>query len=139
MQRNALGDAQDEELIRLADVRAEEPSAPWYALHVQPRHEKFVARMLQIKGFEEYLPVYKTKRKWSDRIMETELPLFPGYVFCRFDWSSRILPALTIPGVLRVLGLGRKPLPIDEREMHAVRMIVDSGQAARPWPMPRVI
>ncbi|PYV81621.1 MAG: hypothetical protein DMG05_29645, partial [Acidobacteria bacterium] len=56
----------------------------WFALVVRSQHEKMVASVLHSKGYEEFLPLYTVKRRWSDRIKQLELPLFPGYVFCRF-------------------------------------------------------
>ena len=130
--------APGDELNRETEIEAGGSTIPWYAVQVRPRHEKTVARVLQNKGVEEYLPLYKMRRRWSDRSVETELPLFPGYVFCRLDWTRRILPVLTTPGVLRVLGVGGTPMPVDERELQAVRLIVKSGRAMRPWPMPQI-
>ncbi len=115
-----------------------EAQLPWYALQVRPRYEKFVAGMLRNKGVEEYVPLYTSVRRWSDRSVKLPLPLFPGYVFCRLDWSRRVAPVLTTPGVLRVVGVGSTPLEVDERELQAVRAIEKSGHAARPWPMPEV-
>lgn len=120
------------------EVENDGVSIPWYAVHVRPNYEKTVARVLQNKGVEEYLPLYTERRRWSDRFVDTELPLFPGYVFCKLDWTRRILPVLTTPGVLRVLGVGRIPAPVDEQELQAVRLVVKSGLAVRPWPMPRI-
>ncbi len=71
------------------------PKDPWYAVQIRPRTEKLVAQVLDHKGFENYLPLYKARRRWSDRLKEMELPLFPGYIFCRLDFSRRILPLLT--------------------------------------------
>src|SRR5438876_2799562 len=82
----------------------------WYALQVRPRFEKVVALHLQHKGYEEYLPVYRSRRRWSDRIQEVEFPLFPGYIFCKFDVRQR-LPILVIPGVMSVVGIGKSPTP----------------------------
>jgi transcription antitermination factor NusG len=66
-----------------------------------------------------------------------ERPLFPGYVFCRFDQGDR-LPILVTPGVVGVVGLGKTPVPIPEAEMKAVEGIVRSGLPATPWPFLRV-
>ncbi len=106
----------------------------WYALCVRARHERIAWSVLQNKGYETYLPLYRSRRKWSDRITELELPLFPGYVFCRFDPSDRRVPILTTPGVQHIVGAGRSPLPVDESELAAVRAVIASGLAAEPWP-----
>ena len=105
----------------------------WYALHVKSRSEKLVAAITQNKGFEEFLPLCKVRRRWSDRVQTVELPLFPGYLFCRIGAESR-LPILTIPGVLGFAGIGRTPLPIEDREIAAIQTAVASGLVSEPWP-----
>ncbi|MEI9813643.1 MAG: UpxY family transcription antiterminator [Acidobacteriota bacterium] len=112
--------------------------APWYVLQVRPRYESLVAELLDQKEVEHYLPLYTTRKRWSDRFVESKQPVFPGYIFCRLDYNSRVLPVLTTPGVLRVLGVGRTPVPVDEQELEAVRLVVESGRAASTGPMPKV-
>lgn len=89
--------------------------------------------MLRYKGYDPFLPSYKVQRRWSDRTKETELPLFPGYVFCRLDPANR-LPVLTATGVVGIVGIGKTPQPIEEREIEAIRAVIESGLASRPWP-----
>lgn len=111
---------------------------PWYAVQLRPRTEKLTAQILEHKGFENYLPLYKIRRRWSDRFKELELPLFPGYVFCRLDLSRRILPLLTTPGVVRILGVGRAPVAVPEHEIEAIDLIIRSGYPVSPWHAPRI-
>jgi transcription antitermination factor NusG len=87
--------------------------------------------VLAAKGFEPYLPCYRVKRRWSDRVVETTVPLFPGYVFCRFDSSQRV-PVISTPGVVSVVGSGKVPTPIDESEIEAIQAILLSGVPAVP-------
>ena len=105
----------------------------WYALQLRSRFEKVVAMHLRGKGYEEYLPVYSSRRQWSDRVKQIELPLFPGYIFCKFDINDR-LPLLVIPGVISVVGFGGVPMPVPEAEIAAVERIVTSGTKYGPWP-----
>src|SRR6185369_14563329 len=98
---------------------------PWYALHVRSQHEKIVASTLRGKGYEQFLPLYRTKHRWSDRMKVIERPLFPGYVFCRFDLQKR-LPILVTPGVLLIVGVRKTPLPVVESEISALQSIVNS-------------
>jgi len=104
----------------------------WYAVQLRPRFEKLVALHLKDKGYEHYLPMYRSRHRWSDRIKEIELPLFPGYIFCKFDVSHR-LPVLVVPGVISIVGSGKHPLAIPEQEISAVQKIVNSGMAYGPW------
>lgn len=106
---------------------------PWYSLHVRSRSEKLVADALAQKGYEAFLPLWRRERRWSDRVKKVELPLFPSYLFCRFDARQR-LPILTTPGVLAILGAGKTPVPVDNDEIAAVDAIVRSGLPAEPQP-----
>ncbi len=108
-------------------------SYPWYAVRVKSRHENTVASHLHARGYQAFLPLYKSRNRWSDRFKEIELPLFPGYVFCQFDVLNR-LPVLSIPGVVYVVGVGRTPVPIDETEIAAIQATVKSGLPSQPWP-----
>lgn len=105
----------------------------WYALRVRSRFENTVATHLQARGYESFLPLYKCRHQWSDRFREIELPLFSGYVFCRFNPLNR-LPILTIPGVVHVVGVGRNLVAIDESEIAAIKTAVNSGLPRQPWP-----
>ena len=104
---------------------------PWYALQVRPRFEKMIASMLLQKGYEGYLPLYRHRSRWSDRIKEVQLPRFTGYLFCRFDVNHR-LPILVTPGVMKIVGIGKIPHPVDEAEIAALQSIVISGLQAEP-------
>lgn len=106
---------------------------PWYALQTRTGYEKIASTVLDGKGYRYYLPVYKKKRRWSDRVVELEQPLFPGYVFCRFDVNQR-LPIFTTPGVIAIVGLGKNPSPIAEQEIHAIQTILESNLFAEPCP-----
>jgi len=65
---------------------------PWFAIRTRPRWEKLVHQALEGKGYEAFLPLYKSRRRWCDRIKELEVPLFSGYLFCRLDLEARRLP-----------------------------------------------
>lgn len=106
---------------------------PWFALHVRTRHEAGVAAHLEGMGYEDFLPLYKTRTRWSDRTKEIEAPLFPGYLFCRFDPQNR-LPILKTPGVIQVVGYSRQPIPVEETEIEAIQALVASGIPSQPWP-----
>jgi transcription antitermination factor NusG len=105
----------------------------WFALQIRSRWEGTTAGLLRGKGLETLLPTYSTKRKWSDRFKVVEAPLFPGYVFCRFDVHNR-LPVLITPGVISVVGRGKTPVAVDDREILSIQSAVGSGIRMEPWP-----
>jgi transcription antitermination factor NusG len=106
---------------------------PWFAVQVRTSTEATAVNLLQNKGYECYLPLAKSRRHWSDRMKILERPLFPGYLFCRFDVHNR-LPILKTPGVLQIVGVGKTPVPVDEMEMNAIQKLGESGLQAHPWP-----
>jgi transcription antitermination factor NusG len=105
----------------------------WFALQIRSRWEGATAELLRAKGLETLLPTFTTKRKWSDRFKVVESPLFPGYVFCRFDVHNR-LPVLITPGVISVVGRGKTPVAVDDAEIHSIQAAVQSGIHVEPWP-----
>lgn len=108
-------------------------SQRWFALQVRTRWESSTAVLLEGKGYQTFLPTYKTKKRWNGRTREVDAALFPGYVFCQFDALKR-LPILVTPGVISVVGRGRIPLPVDDSEIAAIQTVVASGFRVEPWP-----
>jgi transcription antitermination factor NusG len=107
----------------------------WFAVAVKPRQEKLAARVLRDQGLEDYLPLYRARRRWSDRLKEIETPLFAGYVFCRFALQDRA-PVLRTPGVRSIVTFGGRPAPVSDSEISALRQAVGSGRAVEPWSEP---
>jgi transcription antitermination factor NusG len=105
----------------------------WFAIRVKSRCEKVVSEALRQKGYDEFLPMYWSRRRWSDRVKVMQLPLFAGYLFCRFSPLERVR-ILATPGVVLIVGQGRTPLPIDAEEVNAIRVAVTSGHRVEPWP-----
>ncbi len=100
---------------------------------VRPGQEKSASRALSDRGYEEFTPLRRVRRQWSDRVKELEVALFPGYLFCRFDADKR-LPVLTAPGVFGIVSFGGVPHPLDDGEVSSVKALVASGKETQPWP-----
>src|SRR5579862_5344160 len=105
----------------------------WFAIRVRSRCEKVVAMAARIKGFEDFLPLHRRRRHWSDRSKWVSVPLFPGYLFCRLNPEDRF-SLLTIRGVMHIVGVGRIPEPVDEQEILAIQHAVRSDAPVEPWP-----
>ena len=105
----------------------------WFAIAVKPRHEKRVAQVLDTKGYETFLPLYKHRHQYAARRRDFDLPLFPGYVFSRFDVFKR-LPVMVTPGVSRILGVGIYPTPVDPVEISSLRTTLDKAVSAKALP-----
>src|SRR5581483_7566612 len=77
----------------------------WYAIRVRRQHEAIASQSLRSRGLEEFLPLYESRRRWTDRVKVVKLPLFTGYVFCRFPVSQRAL-VLSAAGCIQILKFG---------------------------------
>jgi len=94
----------------------------WLALTTRPRYEMSAAELLAGKSLEVYVPTYRQRIRWSDRIKIVEKPLFPGYIFCNFEFDDR-LKVLRTSGVTSIVSLDGSPYPISETELETVRRI----------------
>jgi transcription antitermination factor NusG len=106
---------------------------PWFAILARTGRERTATMLLENAGYECYLPVSKFVRRWSDRMKEVEVPLFPGYLFCRMNQHNR-LPVLMTPGVIQIVGVGKTPIPVEEQEIAAIQHVGKSGLPTMPWP-----
>jgi len=83
------------------------------------------------------VPLFKQKRRWSDRVKIVNVPLFTGYVFLRFI-RENAHPVITTPGVLRLVGTAGGPTPIDDSEIEALQLATRSGLHYGPCAFLRV-
>ena len=77
--------------------------------------------------------MYTVARHWTDRVHTIELPLFTGYMFCRFDVRYR-LPILITPGVMSIVGVAGQPASIADHEISSIRRAATSGLKCSPLP-----
>jgi transcription antitermination factor NusG len=105
----------------------------WYAAYTCANHEKRVAAELGARDVEHFLPLYSSVRRWKDRRVQLDLPLFPGYIFVRLDFCDRLRVA-QIPSVVRLVGFGGLPTVLPDTEMGILRSGLLRGLRAEPHP-----
>jgi transcription termination/antitermination protein NusG len=105
----------------------------WYAAYTCANHEKRVAEQLGVREVEHFLPLYASVRRWKDRRVTLDLPLFPGYVFVRISLRDR-LQVQQLPGVARLIGFNGAPTALPETEVEALRASLEAGVRAEPHP-----
>ena len=103
----------------------------WYAAYTCAQHEKRVAEQFTERALENFLPQYESVRRWKDRRVRLQLPLFPGYVFVRLALRDR-LRVLETPSVVRLVGFNRRPTALPDKEIEALRTCVAARLAAEP-------
>jgi len=105
----------------------------WYAAYTCANHEKRVREQLEQRSIESYLPVYEAVRRWKDRRMRLQLPLFPGYVFVHMALVDR-LRVLQVPSVVRVVGFNGHLAALPDAEIEGLKTGLSGGVRAEPHP-----
>jgi len=125
----AVGDA-----AFLNNAEATSAAQPrWYAVYTCANHEKRVAEQFAGRGVEHFLPQYESVRRWKDRRVHLQLPLFPGYLFVHMVGQERFR-VLQVPGVVRMVGFNGSPTPMPEEDLERVREFLGHGLRAEPHP-----
>ena len=125
------GQGRDLEALDLLPDSFLEPR--WYAAYTCAQHEKRVAAELGMREVEHFLPLYSSVRRWKDRRVTLELPLFPGYVFVRLALRER-LRVVQIPSVVRLVGFNGLPTALPDEEMEILRTGICQSLRAEPHP-----
>jgi transcription antitermination factor NusG len=105
----------------------------WYAAYTSANHEKKVSVELRRRSVEYFLPLYPSIRRWKDRRVKLDMPLFPGYIFVHFALRDR-LRVLQIPGVVRFIGFDTYATPVPDIDINRIRGILTQGFRAEPHP-----
>lgn len=116
-----------------AALPAEFREPHWYAVQTRANHEMRVREQLELRTVENYLPVYESVRRWKDRRVRLEVPLFSGYVFVRLALCDR-LRVLQIPSVARLVGFGGWPYALADEEIQTLRQGLTPEMRAEPYP-----
>jgi transcription antitermination factor NusG len=110
-------------------------SPQWYGYRVRSRHEKLVSRSLRTKAYEEFLPLTRCRRGWVDRVKVVEIPLFPGYIFCRSN-EREIGRIRSTVGIIDVVRAGSSPVPVRTEEIESLRQAVRHELPMESYPTP---
>jgi transcription elongation factor/antiterminator RfaH len=117
------------EMARIADDQA-----AWYVIQAQTRKEAEVEMALQREGIEIFLPMVTISSRRRDRKVTLRGPLFPGYLFINDRLDTKIFhKVVKTQYVFRLLGYGKRPTPISDAEVEAIKTIVSSPRAYYPW------
>jgi transcription antitermination factor NusG len=117
----------------LQGEQAAQAEPHWYAAYTCAQHEKRVAEQFSQRAVEHFLPLYSSVRRWKDRRVRIEMPLFPGYVFVRLALRER-LRVLQVPSVVRLVGFGGLPAALPDEQVEILRAGMDGQLRAEPHP-----
>jgi transcription antitermination factor NusG len=113
----------------------QDPLAPvnWYAAYTSRNHEKKVAAELERRSLTSFLPLYDSVRRWKDRRIKLQVPLFPGYIFVHIPLEER-LRVLKVPGVVRIVAFNGCAVSVPETEITRIQDILNRGLRTEPHP-----
>ena len=112
-------------------------AAAWYVARTRSRHEKLVAGQWRQAGLDFWLPQLRLRKRWSDRYVSIDEPLFAGYLFLHGDAKACDL-AVRARGVVQFVGFGRGPVPVPDQEIMGIRRALESGLRCDPCPYLKV-
>jgi transcription antitermination factor NusG len=96
----------------------------WFAVHTKPRFEKRVTEILTRKKIENYYPINRVLRQWSDRKKLVNEPLFPYFVFIKIA-DSELLSLKQIEGVINFVYWLGGPAIIRNSEIELIKQFLD--------------
>lgn len=107
-------------------INTEPVTFRWFACYTKPRAEKVVNDRLKESEIECYLPLQRTRRKWSDRMKWVHEPLIKSYIFVRID-SSAYNKVLQIEGILRFVTFEKRAVPIPDSQIDTIKLLLGQG------------
>ncbi|HXY13602.1 MAG TPA: UpxY family transcription antiterminator [Terriglobales bacterium] len=119
--------------IRASQPEVSERATQWYAVYTCANHERRIAEQFAARRIEHFLPQYESIRKWKDRKVRLQFPLFPGYLFVHLALRNR-LQVQQVPGVVHLVGFNGTPTAIADEELLRIRDVMNRGMRAEPHP-----
>ena len=107
----------------------------WYVVNTKPRQEKTAQWHLERLNVEVFCPRLKQKKLIRRRSQEVVGPLFPGYLFARFDVDTHYRAVHYSQGVRGVVGFGSDPAKVDEEMIESIRSRLEDGCMILPSPL----
>ena len=99
----------------------------WYAVNTKAHCEAFACASLDRLGVEVFLPMLKEQKVIGGSRHPTTSPLFPRYLFAKFDVSHQLRAVKYAQGVKSIVTFGRGPSMVDESIIDAIRSQLTDG------------
>ena len=111
-------------------------SLRWYVVQSKPREEERALHYLKEKGFDTYLPRMEVVRVRKLKNVKTKNPLFPGYLFCRFNKKDESLAHVRwTRGVKKILPESVSPMFVDDEIVQAIHSLEQEDGVIRKKPL----
>jgi transcriptional antiterminator RfaH len=113
--------------------RFEGASPPWIVINTHAHREHLALDHLHRQEFEAYCPMIRKRRSHARRVDSVLRPLFPNYLFARFnDHRGGWRPILSTCGVRTIVRAGDRPSLIDDAFIIGLKSREIDGAIVRP-------
>jgi len=120
---------------RGADSSQRNGALSWYVVQSKPREEERALHFLQEKGFHAYLPRMEVVKMRGFKNTKTQKPLFPGYLFCRFNIGANLAHVRWTQGVKKILPENVNPISVENEVVEAIRSLEHTDGIIRKQPL----
>ncbi len=103
----------------------------WYVIQTKPKKEDEAKSYLSTKGVEVFSPLMENFLLRNGRMNKELKPLFPGYIFGKFNIHQNYSLVRWAKGVKKILGFGEYPTPISEEVVEIIRERTDTQGVVR--------
>lgn len=107
----------------------------WYAVRTKPHQESVAETNLLRQGIETFYPRLQERRLIRRKLRTVSAPLFPGYLFAKFDAAKDYRSVLYSRGVRDVVAFGPSPAIVDESMIDAIRIRLSDDNVLPPPPL----
>ncbi len=104
-----------------------EASLHWYAIHTHARQEDRAENNLRAWNVEAFTPrcLGRRRQEFKTRPSFFVKPLFPGYIFARFNARTMLHKIRFTRGVRSVISVGDQPAPIEDELIGIIKSKMD--------------
>jgi transcriptional antiterminator RfaH len=103
----------------------------WYVIQTKPKKEGEANSYLSTKGVEIFSPLIESFTTRNGRMSKELKPLFPGYIFGKFDLEQNYPLVRWGRGVKKVLGFGGYPTSISDEVVEVIKERTDTQGIVR--------
>lgn len=102
----------------------------WYLVYTKPKNEDCVAKKFFESGFEVLNPKLKERKYIRRKLQDAVSPLFPCYVFVKFDLLKNYRMIKYSRGVKKLVGADSMPAVVPEDIISSIRDRIEDGVIA---------
>ncbi|MCW7496350.1 UpxY family transcription antiterminator [Leptospira levettii] len=101
----------------MSETNSQSEESAWYIVYTKPRAEKKLSELLNKYKIENYLPIRKERKKWTDRFKWIQVPILPSYIFVRIVFWRDKNKVLQLPGSVQFVFHNGQPAIVEQNDL----------------------